>query len=105
MNYWLYEGDQITGPFSLADIQQMVDREKLKPEDRICRNGETDWHESRELRELDFGKAKASPTASIETPAPIPVAEQKQTATGLLAAIIIGLIGFGLLWAIFTAGH
>ncbi len=113
MKYWLDEGGKVVGPYSLTDVQQMIDRGLLQREDRVCRNGETEWREAGEMRELDFGRNAASPVSSEANreiggpraePAPVVVnvPEKGQTATGLLAAIILGLIGFAIFWVIFT---
>ena len=111
MKYWLYEGDQVVGPYSLADIQQMIDRGLLKGEDRVCRNGETEWKDAGEMREFDFSTAKSAKIAEEEKgpdpvrvpePVTLPAPVERQTATGLLAAIILGLIGFAIFWVILT---
>lgn len=116
MNYYAYIADQVAGPFTLVELQALIDRKKILGETKVCKEGQ-DWFAGDRFPELDFPKAEIAPEVkpmppqvpgqslnlmncpscakeisikALECPHCGHKLKSEQTAVGIVAAIIIG---------------
>ncbi|MBC7774427.1 MAG: DUF4339 domain-containing protein [Phycisphaerae bacterium] len=69
--YYLHNGSQQTGPFSIEDLKQ----KSLNPEDMVWFEGQKEWQEASTIEELSsvFNRATPPPFVKKEASTPPPI--------------------------------
>ena len=62
------DGTEKRGPFTIGELEELINREELKPEHLVWRNGLTDWRKAHSLSELNVLFSRMPPPLTSPPP-------------------------------------
>jgi len=65
--YYLVDGQEV-GPIDPADLKRLADADRIKPHDKIRRDGMAEWYQAKQVKGLfPGGQVNAAPSSSVAT--------------------------------------